>query len=184
MFACTDTGTDRARRRACDVEQTCRSVRGAGRPTTQLRDDSSAPIRKPARGAFGERPGGRLRCLLRDCETAGYALFFPTFSSFRVIRGIGYETCACCRAPQGGRPSTGAAVCRAGCGARRGTARLEWAMRSTRKRTGARFYRGLGARCIDGWTVALRLDALSSATPGVRSPTSAIARSSTRSHGG
>jgi diamine N-acetyltransferase len=105
---------------------------------------------------FGPQP--RVFCDLAawDDEPAGFALWFYTFSTFRGRHGIWLEDLYVRPALRGhgiGR----ALFCELGrrC-ATDGLGRLEWSVLDWNE-PAVRFYRGLGARPVDGWTT-YRLD--------------------------
>jgi GNAT superfamily N-acetyltransferase len=105
---------------------------------------------------FGERPAAEALIAEQDCEAVGYALFFPTFSSFLASQGIWLEDLFV-------RPShRGAGVGRALLSAvawlarERGGERLEWAALDWNE-LALGFYRRLGARTMGEW-VTHRLD--------------------------
>jgi len=104
---------------------------------------------------FGERPAAEALIAERGREVAGYALFFPTFSSFLAIQGIWLEDLFVRPAHRRagiGKALLGAVATRA---RERGGERLEWAaLRWNELALG--FYRGLGAETMDEW-IAHRL---------------------------
>ncbi len=105
---------------------------------------------------FGERPAAEALIAERDTETAGYALFFPTFSSFLASRGLWLEDLFVRpphRAAGVGRALVSAVAARA---REYGDARLEWAALDWNE-LALGFYRGLGARTMAEW-VTHRLD--------------------------
>lgn len=104
---------------------------------------------------FGPDPPVQALIAERGGEAAGYAAFFPTFSTFLGTRGIWLEDLFV--RPQHRRAGVGrallarvAATLRAG-----GGQRLEWAA-LTWNELALGFYHGLGARRSDEW-VTLRL---------------------------
>lgn len=121
------------------------------RLTDELRVDAQS-LRE---ALFGERPAASALLAERGGETAGYALFFETFSSFRVSRGIWLEDLFVLPAHRNagvGRALLAALAARVP-GA---DGRLEWAALDWNE-LALGFYRGIGARLMDGWT-SLRLD--------------------------
>jgi GNAT superfamily N-acetyltransferase len=116
----------------------------------RLSDLLSADEPKLGRALFGEPPAAEALIAELGSDTAGYAVFFPTFSTFLSIQGIWLEDLFV-------RPShRGAGVGRALLAAvaarlrERGGERLEWsALRWNELALG--FYRGLGAETMDGW---------------------------------
>lgn len=99
---------------------------------------------------FGERPAAEALVGEHDGEPAGYAVFFPTFSTFLAIQGIWLEDIYV--RPAHRRAGTGRALI-SGVAARlieRGGDRLEWsALKWNELALG--FYRGLGAQTMDEW---------------------------------
>ena len=105
---------------------------------------------------FGERPAAEALIAERDGEALGYALFFPTFSSFLASTGVWLEDLFV-------RPdSRGAGVGKAlleAVAARvreRGGERLEWAALDWNE-LALGFYRGIGAQTMNEW-ITHRLD--------------------------
>ena len=117
---------------------------------------------------FGERPVAEALIAERDGEALGYALFFPTFSSFLASTGVWLEDLFV-------RPdSRGAGVGKALLEAvaalvrERGGERLEWAALDWNE-LALGFYRGIGATTMNEW-ITHRLDgeALSDLATGAR----------------
>jgi GNAT superfamily N-acetyltransferase len=105
---------------------------------------------------FGDHPAAEALIAERDSETAGYALFFPTFSSFLASRGIWLEDLFVRPPHRGvgvGRALLSAVAARA---CKRGDARLEWTALDWNE-LALGFYRGLGAHTMDEW-ITHRLD--------------------------
>jgi GNAT superfamily N-acetyltransferase len=105
---------------------------------------------------FGERPAAEALIAELDSETVGYALFFPTFSSFRARRGVWLEDLFVRPVHRGagvGRALLAAVAARAREG---GGERMEWAALDWNE-LALGFYRGLGARTMDEW-ITHRLD--------------------------
>ena len=99
---------------------------------------------------FGERPAAEALIAEHEGEAAGYAIFFPTFSTFLSIQGIWLEDIYV--RPLQRRAGTGRALIAAVAGRllERGGERLEWsALRWNELALG--FYRGLGAETMDEW---------------------------------
>jgi GNAT superfamily N-acetyltransferase len=104
---------------------------------------------------FGQGPAAHALIAERGAAPAGYALFFPTFSSFTATRGIWLEDLFVLpeqRAAGVGRSLLAAVAARVP----EAGGRLEWAALDWNE-LALGFYRGIGARPIDGWT-SLRLD--------------------------
>lgn len=105
---------------------------------------------------FGERPAAEAVIAERDGEALGYALFFPTFSSFLASTGVWLEDLFVRPANRGegvGKAllSAVAAVVR-----ERGGERLEWAALDWNE-LALGFYRGIGAQTMNEW-ITHRLD--------------------------
>ncbi len=99
---------------------------------------------------FGERPAAEALIASRGQEAAGYALFFPTFSSFLAIEGVWLEDLFV--RPAHRRNGVGRALL-AAVAARvreRGGQRLEWAALDWNE-LALGFYRSLGAQTMNEW---------------------------------
>jgi GNAT superfamily N-acetyltransferase len=150
----TDTGTIVRAAGAGDVERLL-ELFAALADYEQLRDELRADPQSLREALFGERPAASALLAERGGETAGYALFFPTFSSFRVSRGIWLEDLFVL--PEHRKAGVGRALLSAVAARVPGSdGRLEWAALDWNE-LALGFYRGLGARLMDGWT-SLRLD--------------------------
>jgi GNAT superfamily N-acetyltransferase len=105
---------------------------------------------------FGERPAAEVLIAERAGEVLGYALFFPTFSSFRTSTGVWLEDLFV-RPPYRGE-GVGKALLAAiaACVRERGGERLEWAALDWNE-LALGFYRRLGARTMGEW-ITHRLD--------------------------
>jgi GNAT superfamily N-acetyltransferase len=110
---------------------------------------------------FGERPAAEALLAEVGSETAGYAVFFPTYSSFLALQGIWLEDLYVRPAHRGS--GTGRALL-ASVAARvrdRGGERLEWSALDWNE-LALGFYKGIGAQRMDEWvTHRLIGDALS-----------------------
>jgi GNAT superfamily N-acetyltransferase len=121
----------------------------------ELTDELRADERSLRDALFGERPAASALIAEHGGETAGYALFFPTFSSFRVSRGIWLEDLFVLPAHR--KAGVGRALLAAAAARVPGEdGRLEWAALDWNE-LALGFYRGIGARLMDEWT-SLRLD--------------------------
>jgi GNAT superfamily N-acetyltransferase len=150
----TDTGTIVRAAVAGDAERLL-ELFAALADYEQLRDELHADEESLREALFGERPAASALLAERGGETAGYALFFPTFSSFRVSRGIWLEDLFVL--PEHRKAGVGRALLSAVAARVPGAdGRLEWAALDWNE-LALGFYRGLGARLMDGWT-SLRLD--------------------------
>lgn len=101
---------------------------------------------------FGPRPAAEAALARADGEVAGFALWFHNFSTFRGRPGLYLEDL--CVRPQYRGSGCGTALLRhlAALAVERGCARMEWSVLDWNERAIA-FYRALGARPVDGWTV-------------------------------
>jgi len=99
---------------------------------------------------FGERPAAQALIAERGSEAAGYALFFPTFSSFLTTRGVWLEDLFV--RPSHRRAGVGSALLSAVAAHVReqGGERLEWAALDWNE-LALGFYRRVGARTMGEW---------------------------------
>jgi GNAT superfamily N-acetyltransferase len=105
---------------------------------------------------FGQRPSAEALIAERGTETVGYALFFPTFSSFLASEGIWLEDLFVRSAHRGtgvGKALLSAVAARV---RERGGERLEWAALDWNE-PALGFYRRLGASTMGEW-ITHRLD--------------------------
>jgi GNAT superfamily N-acetyltransferase len=103
-----------------------------------------------ARALFGERPAAQALIAQRGQEIAGYAVFFPTFSTFLGAQGIWLEDLFV--RPQHRKAGVGRALM-AAVAARvreRGGERLEWAALDWNE-LALGFYTRLGATRMEDW---------------------------------
>jgi GNAT superfamily N-acetyltransferase len=107
-------------------------------------------------GSLFERRVAEALLAEADGEEVGYAVFFPTFSTFECRPGLWVEDIFV--RPQLRRSGIGRAILAeiAAIALDRGCARLEW-MALEWNEPALRFYDGLGATRLDDWR-ALRLD--------------------------
>jgi GNAT superfamily N-acetyltransferase len=99
---------------------------------------------------FGSRPAARALVAELDVRAIGYALFFPTFSSFLASRGVWLEDLFV--RPAHRRAGVGRALLAAVAAHVRddGAQRLEWTALDWNE-PALRFYRGLGAATMGEW---------------------------------
>jgi GNAT superfamily N-acetyltransferase len=150
----TDTGTIVRAARADDVERLL-ELFAALADYEQLRHELQATEPQLVEALFGERPAAQALIAERGSLPVGYALFFPTFSSFKATRGIWLEDLFVLPDQRGvgvGRALLAAVAARVP----DADGRLEWAALDWNE-LALGFYRGIGARPMDEWT-SLRLD--------------------------
>jgi GNAT superfamily N-acetyltransferase len=100
---------------------------------------------------FGARPAAEVLLAYWDEECAGFALFFPTYSTFLARPGLYLEDLYV--HPHLRTKGIGFALVRelASIATKRGCARLEWGVLGWNERA-IRFYKKLGASPMDNWT--------------------------------
>jgi GNAT superfamily N-acetyltransferase len=99
---------------------------------------------------FGERPAAEALIAERGSQVVGYALFFPTFSSFLTARGVWLEDLFVRPVHRGagvGRALLAAVAARV---REQGGQRLEWAALDWNE-LALGFYRGIGAQTMGEW---------------------------------
>ena len=118
---------------------------------------------------FGARPAAAALIAERAGEAAGYAVYFPTFSTFLARQGIWLEDLYV--RPAHRRGGTGRALLAAVAAAatEHGGERLEWSALHWND-LALDFYRGLGAQRMDDWVMhrltGPALSALAAQAPG------------------
>jgi GNAT superfamily N-acetyltransferase len=120
----------------------------------QLQDELHATEEQLREALFGQRPAAAAVIAERGSQSVGYALFFPTFSSFLATRGIWLEDLFVLPEHRGagvGRALLSAVAARVEDGGRLEWCALDW------NELALGFYEGIGARLMDEWTT-LRLD--------------------------
>ena len=105
---------------------------------------------------FGERPAAEALIAERAGEVLGYALFFPTFSSFLTSTGVWLEDLFVRPPYRGEGVGKALLAAAAACVRERGGERLEWAALDWNE-LALGFYRRLGARTMGEW-ITHRLD--------------------------
>jgi GNAT superfamily N-acetyltransferase len=122
----------------------------------QITDQLTATAELLAEALFREHPAAEALIATHGEEVAGYALYYPTFSSFRAKQGVWLEDLFV--RPAHRRAGVGrallAAVAARVCA--RDGARLEWSALDWNE-LALSFYRGLGARTMTEW-ITHRLD--------------------------
>lgn len=122
----------------------------------RLRDQVVADAALIERHLFGERPVAEAVLAERDGETAGYALFFPTFSTFLGRPGLWLEDLYVRPQERGAGIGRALFVHVAELAVARRYGRLEWSALDWNEPALA-LYRGLGARLMGEWQLH-RLD--------------------------
>jgi GNAT superfamily N-acetyltransferase len=105
---------------------------------------------------FGERPAAEALLAERDGEALGYALFFPTFSSFLASTGVWLEDLFVRPANRGEGVGKALLSAVAASTRERGGERLEWAALDWNE-LALGFYRRIGAETMNEW-ITHRLD--------------------------
>ncbi len=100
---------------------------------------------------FGPRPHAEAMVAEIDGEPVGFALFFPTFSTFRGQPGLYLEDIYVRPAHRGRGMGKALLAMVAKIAMDRGLDRLEWAVLNWNS-PAIGFYRGLGARPLEDWT--------------------------------
>jgi GNAT superfamily N-acetyltransferase len=99
---------------------------------------------------FGERPAAEALIAERGSDVAGYALFFPTFSSFLAIQGVWLEDLFVRPAHRKGGVGRALLAAVAARVRERGGERLEWAALDWNE-LALGFYRRIGAQTMREW---------------------------------
>ena len=102
------------------------------------------------RALFGRPPAAEALLAELGGETAGYALFYPTFSTFLAIQGVWLEDLFVRPAHRRGGVGKALLAAVAARTKERGGARLEWSALDWND-LALDFYRGLGAQRMDTW---------------------------------
>jgi GNAT superfamily N-acetyltransferase len=118
----------------------------------KLEDHARATAQDLRRHLFGDRPAAEVILADVDGQTVGFALFFPTFSTFRGQPGLYLEDLLV-RPEHRGRGIGKALLSKiARMAVDRGCGRLEWSVLDWNAPSIA-FYRAQGAEPMDEWTV-------------------------------
>jgi GNAT superfamily N-acetyltransferase len=99
---------------------------------------------------FGDRPAAEALIAERGPEVAGYALFFPTFSSFLAVQGVWLEDLFVRPAHRKGGVGSALLAAVAARVRERGGERLEWAALDWNE-LALGFYRRIGAQTMNEW---------------------------------
>ena len=117
----------------------------------KLEDQAKATPEDLARHLFGDRPAAEVLIAEVEGRPIGFALFFPTFSTFRGQTGLYLEDLFV-RPEHRGRGIGKALIARvAALAVERGCGRLEWAVLNW-NRPAIDFYESRGARPVGDWT--------------------------------
>ncbi len=118
----------------------------------QLRHEVRADPDRLARHLFGEKPMAEVLIGEIDGEARGFALFFHNFSTFEAKPGLYLEDLYVEPGARGSGLGTALLARLAGLAIERDCPRLEWWVLDWNE-PALRFYRALGARPMDEWTV-------------------------------
>ena len=102
---------------------------------------------------FGDRPAAEVLLARVDGTVAGFALFFPTFSTFLARRGLWLEDLFVVPAMRGRGVGRALLAAVAGVAHARGCGRFEWAVLDWNA-PAIGFYEGLGATLMPEWRLA------------------------------
>jgi GNAT superfamily N-acetyltransferase len=116
----------------------------------RLRDEVVLDAALLEKHLFGERPAAEAAIAEVDGEPVGYALFFPTFSTFLGRPGLWLEDLFVLPAHRRGGVGRALLLHVASLAVARGCGRLEWSALDWNEPALA-FYRELGARCMPEW---------------------------------
>jgi GNAT superfamily N-acetyltransferase len=148
---------------ACDIRPATRDdvpllleLIGALADYERLRDEVVLDAALLEQHLFGERPAAEAVLASAGGEAVGYALFFPTFSTFLGRPGLWLEDLFVLPARRRGGVGRALLLHVAELAVARGCGRLEWSALDWNEPALA-FYRGLGARRMGEWELH-RLD--------------------------
>jgi GNAT superfamily N-acetyltransferase len=116
----------------------------------KLEDQLQATEERLHTALFGERPAAEALIAEVGGETAGYALFFPTFSTFLSIQGIWLEDLFVRPAHRGGGVGKALLAAVAATARARGAERLEWSALDWNE-LALGFYERIGAQQMNDW---------------------------------
>ncbi len=102
---------------------------------------------------FGARPAAEVLMARDGGDVAGFALFFPTFSTFLARRGLWLEDLFVTPPMRGRGVGRALLAALAGVARERGCGRLEWAVLDWNT-SAIGFYQGLGASLLPDWRLA------------------------------
>jgi GNAT superfamily N-acetyltransferase len=101
---------------------------------------------------FGPHPGAEVVIASLDSTPVGFALFFHNFSTFLGLPGLYLEDLYVRPENRGAGVGTALLAFLARTAVERGCGRFEWAVLDWNE-PAMRFYRALGARSVDEWTI-------------------------------
>lgn len=116
-----------------------------------LRNECVATEAALAATLFGDRPAAEVLLGFVDDEPAGFALFFPTYSTFLAKPGLWLEDLFVDPERRGKGLGTALLRALAALAVARGCGRLEWSVLDWNEPS-IGFYRSLGAVAMDEWT--------------------------------
>ena len=116
----------------------------------QLLDQLQATEERLHEALFGARPAAEALIAEIDSEPVGYALFFPTFSTFLAIQGIWLEDLFVRPAHRGAGVGKALLAAVAAAARARGAERLEWSALDWNE-LALGFYRSIGAQQMNEW---------------------------------
>ncbi len=116
----------------------------------QLGHEMRATEELMERALFGAQPAAEALIAERGGDVAGYALFFPTFSTFLAIQGVWLEDLFVRPAHRRGGAGRALLAAVAARTRERGGERLEWAALDWNE-LALGFYRSLGAQTREQW---------------------------------
>ncbi len=122
----------------------------------RLAHEVTATGAEVAEALFGDRPAAEALIGCLDGEPVGFALFFHNYSTFLGRRGLYLEDLFVRPAARGHGLGQALLARLAAIALERRCGRLEWSVLDWNE-PAIRFYRALGAKAMDGWTV-YRLD--------------------------
>jgi GNAT superfamily N-acetyltransferase len=115
-----------------------------------LADQLQATEERLAKALFGERPAAEALIAEVAGETAGYALYFSTFSTFLAIEGVWLEDLFVRPAHRGGGVGRALLARVAAVARERGAERMEWSALDWNE-LALGFYRRIGAQQMNEW---------------------------------
>jgi GNAT superfamily N-acetyltransferase len=138
-----------------DVETIVELIRGLA-AYEELADECAAEAEPLRRHLFGPNPAAEVLLAEIDESVAGFALFFPTYSTFLVRPGLWLEDLFVTPEHRGRGVGRALLTRVAQLATERACGRLEWSVLDW-NRPAIAFYRGIGARLMNDWTTC-RID--------------------------